>query len=85
MAYPAKETTLLDIIQTRNINGVVAGLFLKLIHFTLWNFGTWAGDRIIICTLESLENMDAYFDASNPEDVLFCKEYYMKLVWTMIA
>ncbi len=80
-AYPAKETTLLDIITTRNINGVMAGLFLKLIRIISlyelhgWkSFGTWVGDRIIICPLESLENMDTYFDTSNPEDVLLWKQ-----------
>ncbi len=74
-AYPAKETTLLDIIITRNINSVMAGLFLKLIQTissdfcACMTFGTWAGGRIIICPLESLDNMDAYFDTRNPDDV----------------
>ena len=76
-AYPAKETTLLDIIGTRTISGVMAGLFLKLIqNISILNLYasktslSWAGDRIIICPLESLENMEAYFDTSNSDDVL---------------
>ncbi len=75
--YPAQEATLLDVIKSHNwCSGVLAGLFLKILHSTVPNDigvefpGKWAGDRIVICPLKSLEDEDTYTDTSNPDDVI---------------
>ncbi|XP_019851696.1 PREDICTED: uncharacterized protein LOC109581756 [Amphimedon queenslandica] len=76
-AYPAKEATTWDIIANDKFNGVMDGLFIKMTHSTRGGCeafypsislkGEWAGDRIVICTLDGLEN---YRDTSNPDDVM---------------
>ncbi len=76
--YPANERTMLDIIENDNCNGVTTGLFIRMAHSTgsgdfpkSIDSGTWAGDRIIICTLELLEKFRTYSDVSNPSQVTY--------------
>lgn len=57
---------------------VLTGLVIKLIFSTrrggadlpnnITSKGTWAGDRITICTAEQLEDFDTFKDVSNVED-----------------
>ena len=58
---------------------VLTGLVIKLIFSTrrgggdlpnnITSKGTWAGDRITICTAEQLEDFETFKDVSNMEDV----------------
>lgn len=57
---------------------VLKGLLIKLIFSTrrgsadlpnITSKGTWAGDRITICTAEQLEDFETFKDVSNMEDV----------------
>ena len=61
--------------------GVMAGLIITLTHSTecgggdlphgVTSQGRWAGDRIVICTAEQLDDFESYTDVSNPSDVEF--------------
>ena len=57
----------------------MAGLVIRLMHSTTRQFGdihagaisqgTWAGDKIVICTAEQLDDFESYTDVSNPGDI----------------
>ena len=65
--------------------GVMADLIIKLTHSTgsgggdlsdaVTSQGTWAGDRIVICTAEQLDNFQGYRDISNPNEVKLALRY----------
>lgn len=76
-AYGVGEKDILNFTR----RGVMAGLVISLIHSTgggggdldksVSSQGMWAGDRIIICTEEQLDNFESYSDVSNASDVKY--------------
>ena len=76
-AYKTGDKTVLDF--ANHCNSVMTGLLISLVHSTgsgggdfpssIASQGMWAGDRIMICTPEQLDDFERYRDVSNPSDV----------------
>ena len=72
-----EDSTVLDYAD--NKHGVVTELIIRLVYSTFRQFGdlkpsvtsqgTWAGDRITVCTPDQLEDFEGYRDVSNPHNV----------------